>query len=253
MNGHVQRSGSGAPVLDPRGQPALHGAWPLDAAADVAQPLLDTRADASPVDLFGLMPTAQRSYPKGVELLHDDTVPPVVAMLRRGLVKVVRVSASGREYILALHPAPVLIGAAEAVIGQPLVAAVVTATTCEVDEMPTDRFLALIRARADVLWSLQQQLAWEACALRARTVEVCTLSPRERLQCTLAQFVPVGNDRLRDVRLMLPITHRELAQMVGVTAEHLSRLLHQLEDESLITRQRGWIIVRDLRQFAVTA
>ena len=223
----------------------------LKAGADAAPPRLET-PDAA-VDLFGLMPTARRSYPKGVELLQDDSTPPVVAMVRRGLVKVVRLSANGREYILALHPAPVLIGAAEAVIGQALVAAVVTATTCEVDEVPTDRFLAFIRARPDVLWSLQRQLAWEACAMRARAVEVCTLSPRERLQNTLAQFVPPDNHRLRDVQLMLPITHRELAQMVGVTAEHLSRLLHQLESDSLITRHRGWIIVRDLRQFAATA
>lgn len=205
--------------------------------------------DASIVDIFTLIPSARRSYPKGVELLHHETTPPVVGMVRQGLIKIVHFSTSGREHIVALSKAPVLIGASEAVMQCPLAAAVVTATPCLVDEVPTDRFISLIRSRTDVLWSLHRQLACEACAMRQRIVEVRTLSPREQLRRTLAQFVPHDNDRIRDVRLMLPITHRELAQMVGVTPEHLSRLLHQFETEALITRQRGWIIVRDLRRF----
>lgn len=249
MNAHTQRPGSAGAILDRQGAHTAGAVWSFEPAADTA-PLDHTRPDPSALDLFGCMPSAHRRYPKGVELLHDGAVPSVVAMLRRGLVKIVRVSTSGREYILALHPAPVLIGAAEAVINQPVAAAVVTATECEFDEVPTDRFLALIKARSDMVWSLQRELARQACAMKARVGEVCTLSPREQLQATLAQFVPPNNDRLRDVRLRVPITHRELAQMIGVTPEHLSRLLHQLESESLITRHRGWIIVRDLRQFA---
>ena len=41
---------------------------------------------------------------------------------------------------------------------------------------------------------------------------------------------------------------RDLAGLVGISPEHLSRLLRQLADEGLICRSKGWIIVTDVRK-----
>jgi CRP-like cAMP-binding protein len=41
------------------------------------------------------------------------------------------------------------------------------------------------------------------------------------------------------VQLVLPLKQHELAQVIGVTPEHLSRLFGQLEAESLIVRKAG--------------
>jgi CRP-like cAMP-binding protein len=195
-----------------------------------------------------LAPRVTRRYPRGVDLLLADVVPPVVLVLQQGLLKLVHVGAD-RDHILDLQSAPALVGAPGVVANTPLGARVTTATTCLVGEIPADQFLDSAKIRPELLWWLYQQSALELCSIRRRIAEVCASSPRQRLLRTLSLFVPrPSTQTTRDVRLHIPITRREVAQLVGVTPEYLSRLLHQLEGDTLITRRRGWIIVRDVRR-----
>ncbi len=46
-------------------------------------------------------------------------------------------------------------------------------------------------------------------------------------------------------RLQLPIPQWELARYLGVTPQYVTRLLGQLEDEGLLLRRKGWLIIAD--------
>jgi len=45
------------------------------------------------------------------------------------------------------------------------------------------------------------------------------------------------------IRFELPLRNWELAQLLGVTPEHLSRILRDLTKEGIIRRAKGWILV----------
>jgi len=47
------------------------------------------------------------------------------------------------------------------------------------------------------------------------------------------------------VNLIFPLKHKELAQMVAVTPEHLSRLLKQLERDGIIKREKGLLVMNN--------
>ena len=76
------------------------------------------------------------------------------------------------------------------------------------------------------------------------------LSAKQRLEHLLAQLIQPSEDNVQsiNVRVPLPFSHRDLASLVGITPEHLSRLFRQLADEGVIRRKKGWIIVTDLRK-----
>jgi DNA-binding HxlR family transcriptional regulator len=44
------------------------------------------------------------------------------------------------------------------------------------------------------------------------------------------------------------LKHLEIAQLIAVTSEHLSRLLNQLEQDGLLRRRKGWVIIQDPRK-----
>jgi CRP-like cAMP-binding protein len=49
------------------------------------------------------------------------------------------------------------------------------------------------------------------------------------------------------VRLKLPLKHKELAQLLGITPEHLSRVLRGMQQEGVVVREKGWIRIADAR------
>ena len=51
-------------------------------------------------------------------------------------------------------------------------------------------------------------------------------------------------DSEKQFKLRIPLKHKELAQMITITPEHLSRLLGKLEDEGFIGREKNWIIIK---------
>jgi CRP-like cAMP-binding protein len=80
--------------------------------------------------------------------------------------------------------------------------------------------------------------------------QASTLSAKQRLERLLAQLIEPseGNAQGIELRVTLPFSHRDLAGLVGITPEHLSRLLRQLTGEGLISRKKGLIVVTDLRK-----
>ncbi|RMG50973.1 MAG: helix-turn-helix domain-containing protein [Acidobacteria bacterium] len=43
----------------------------------------------------------------------------------------------------------------------------------------------------------------------------------------------------------MPIRQWELARYLGITPQYVTRLLGQLEDEGLLLRCKGWLIIAD--------
>jgi DNA-binding Lrp family transcriptional regulator len=50
------------------------------------------------------------------------------------------------------------------------------------------------------------------------------------------------------IGVRLPLKYWEIAQLVGITPEHLSRILRQLEQEGIIKRKDGRLVISDFRK-----
>jgi CRP-like cAMP-binding protein len=50
------------------------------------------------------------------------------------------------------------------------------------------------------------------------------------------------------IQLQLPLKHWELAELIAVTPEHLSRLLKKMQLEGIVQRDKGWIRIPDVRR-----
>jgi CRP-like cAMP-binding protein len=85
--------------------------------------------------------------------------------------------------------------------------------------------------------------------------QASALSARQRLERLLLELIQPLEDNVQsvDIRVPLPFSHRDLAGLVAITPEHLSRLLRQLTEEGIIRRKKGWILITDLRKLGPVA
>ena len=74
------------------------------------------------------------------------------------------------------------------------------------------------------------------------------ISLLQRLTCSVSSQVCLPDGRLR-----LPLKKKELAALLAVTPEHLSRMLHELASEGVIAVNRQWIIIRNLSDASAAA
>jgi DNA-binding transcriptional regulator YhcF (GntR family) len=48
------------------------------------------------------------------------------------------------------------------------------------------------------------------------------------------------------IKIRLPLKRREIAQMIGITPEHLSRVPKQIKQEGIIREEAGHLIIPDV-------
>jgi CRP-like cAMP-binding protein len=190
------------------------------------------------------------SYPAGVELFAQETRVADVFWLADGLVKLVRADEHGRERILGLRFPNHFIGAALIIVGHPSPITAVTVTRCRLARMAAGEFLDLLQRHRELSLEVQRMLSREVYGQFERLADLSDASRTRVLRFlkNLASVTPPVNGQ---VRLTLPIKRCELAQFLGITPEHLSRLLRQLALDGVIEVHKRWIVVPNVTRLGV--
>jgi CRP-like cAMP-binding protein len=116
-----------------------------------------------------------------------------------------------------------------------------------VRHIPAFAFRQLLKSDPATSWQVHEMLSHEVCEHAARLSELACWSSRRRLESALSALVPSERAHAKEVKLQTPLKHREIAEMIAVTPEQLSRLLKEMEEDGLLRREKGWLILRDIR------
>jgi CRP-like cAMP-binding protein len=161
----------------------------------------------------------------GQIVLEQSQHPPSVCLLRQGLVKLVHRTSEGRETLLGLRAAGWYAGAVPALMHSPCIYSVETVTPCIFSKIPAEEFAAKLRQNARMMRHFMNTLCNELIAQSAEA-QVKVGSAEQRL----AQFMSERNVQYPQLKTLdtLPLLKQmELAQLLAITPEHLSRLLHK--------------------------
>jgi CRP/FNR family transcriptional regulator len=189
--------------------------------------------------------TAPSLYLPGVQILGQGSCSSDVYLIRRGLIKLQSIDRAGRETIVGVRRTGSLVGAEAAIMRKPHLASAVTVTECCLQRFPTRQFCELIRTYPDLSWHLHQMNASELRETTAALVEVKSHTANIRLKRLVLELVPELNGAgSPNTEVRLPFKQWEIAQMLGVTPEHLSRLLRRLEKEGFLGRKGTILITR---------
>lgn len=185
--------------------------------------------------------------PPGEELFRQGSTPREVYLVEKGLVKLTHTDEEGQEMIVGLRFPGSMLGAASAIVQRPHPMSVITLMACLLRRIPLNRFLDLARTDSRLSWYLHRVHSREVYEQPGQLAEMRCLTARQRLEQLVWQMMSAaapanGN---KQIRLNLPLRYWEIAQLIGVTPEHLSRQLKQLRDEGILERDNATLIIHD--------
>jgi len=185
-------------------------------------------------------------------LFLQGNPPREVFHIERGLVKLMRLSAGGQELAVGLQSQGCLLGAASAIVKEPYPFTAITITSCALSRIPADLFLQLARTDEQFCWYLHEVHSREVHQQASQLAALKYLSARQRFERLLLQFLSSipPHEKQTSMKVRLPLKHWEIAQLIGVRPEHLSRILQQVKREGVLREEDGCMIVSDVRKLS---
>lgn len=191
--------------------------------------------------------TPSLSYPSATELFRQGSWACEVYLIDAGLVKLTRSEQDGCEIIVSLRFPGWVLGAASVIAHKPHPVSAITAASCYLRRIPGEVFTELLKKNSQLSWHLHQMHSHEVFQHVARVTQIKCLPARQRFEQFLRQLISaLGLSKSqKEIQIQLPLKHWEIAELIAVTPEHLSRMLKHMQREGVIQRKKGWIILSD--------
>ncbi|NUQ98651.1 MAG: Crp/Fnr family transcriptional regulator [Streptomyces sp.] len=215
----------------------------VDIFQDLSEREMDAIAAAAPM----------KTYAAG-EMLYIPQEPcEVLFILKRGRVRIFRVSAEGRALTCAILDPGTIFGEM-LLLGQRMYGnfaeALDDVTVCVMHRADVDRFLL---SDARVATRITEILGRRLADLEQRLSDSVFKSVPQRVATTLLTLMPRHEPSALPLmpgakHPQVPLTHEQLAALVGTSRETVTKVLHQFTDRGLIRLARGRITVLQTEQ-----
>ncbi len=186
-----------------------------------------------------------REFQRGKVILHPNSRPEMVYLIKEGRVKISRYSPDGREQILALLESGDLFGELTLIHEREPVHVEAFEDTL-ICTMPRPDFAALVERRPELMLHVIKVMAER---LRQAEDEIADLVFRDvpgRVAALLLRLGEEYGERDSDgLRLTLRLTHQDIASMVGATRETITTTLSRFRDAGLIAVDQHYIVILD--------
>jgi CRP/FNR family cyclic AMP-dependent transcriptional regulator len=185
----------------------------------------------------------ERSYPKNSVIFLEDETGDYMYVVRQGRVKVVRQLPSGKETILAFHDSGEFFGEMSLLDGGTTPASVIAVEPTTILSLSRRDFRNHL-TNPKVNEALLRMLC-QRCREAWSQVELLTLHHAEaRIRSLVHQLCQSKGEAEPDgVRIGSRLTHRELADMAGITRESASRAVSRLQKLGLLRMESGSLLV----------
>ena len=183
----------------------------------------------------------------GTALFTEGDASSRVVLMLSGRVRISTFSDEGQETILAFRGAGEVLGELAAIDGEDHMATVTVVEEGEALIVPAGKFLAVLETEPGIAVSLLRSVIGRLRNADRLRAEFAALDVTGRVARRLINLAATDGTPVEDgIRIGLQLSQRELAGWVGASREAVNKALAQLEDQGLVTRDHGALIVRDI-------
>ena len=185
-------------------------------------------------------PSTTRLYMPGMEIARQGDPCTHVYVIKSGTAKLFHCSPDGHVVTVAFLGPTSVVGSADALLGLPFTDSAVALERCVVLRLSADIFVESVLQSPDGLADLARYFAALIRTLSSRVEVLASCSAAERV---LLAIQGISADALGRITFQ----DTELAQLVGVTPQYLSRVLHGLQRRGVIWHDgRRWNVATDI-------
>ena len=175
----------------------------------------------------------ERRFPRNTTIVEEGLAGDYMYVIREGRVKVTKLSEDGREKILEFLDAGSFFGEMALLDRAPRIASVKTLKPVRLLALSRTDFLNLLRKSPDLALAVIQELC-----KRLRTVDdqASALSFQRVKDRTKGLLQRLARDPHEEGgRVTPPLTHQQMADMIGTSRETVTRVVKEL-------KQEGWLL-----------
>ncbi len=189
-----------------------------------------------------------RSYPKGAVLFVEGQPSKAVFMVCKGRVKLSTCSSEGKIVILGIAEPGDILGLSAAMVGSEYEVTAQVIERCQLSYLKTADFLSLLHSSPEACLQAARQLSRNYQTAHS---QICSLGLSDTVTDKLAKlFLDWSGNGTGDgsVRLRNTFTHEEIAEMIGVSRETVTRALRYFRENQLVTLKGPDLLIHDRRR-----
>jgi CRP-like cAMP-binding protein len=187
-------------------------------------------------------------YNRGQVIFYEGNPPLAVYCISSGAVKLYKSGKGDRRVVIRLLGPGEVTGYRALFANEPYAATAEAVEPSVVCTITKNAFEHLLRKDAETTFRIIAKLARELRVSEDELVSRTQLTARQRT----ARFLLWALENLRDAsakknHIAIPLLREEMAQVIGTTAETLSRVLREFADEKTLKVDRKTILVANPR------
>ena len=186
-------------------------------------------------------------YKKGEVILHAGDMPQGVMYLKKGYVRLNSTSEEGKELTLVIYRPGDLFPVVWTFFGQkPSIYDIDALTDCEIIRVSREELSVFIKNNPDVLGYITKHIITRfQLTLRRMTYLTFGDASAKLASILLICGNEFGESKNGFIEIMIPLTHKDISNLVGVTRETVSIELKKFEREGIIKYNKKLIVLKD--------
>lgn len=182
-------------------------------------------------------------------VLHADDYSPDVFYIKSGYVRVYRISEYGEELTLSILKPGDLFPILWEVDDAPNPYYMEAVTSVEVWRFPRDQFLNFVKDNPDLFYDLTSKLITRFGGMLSRMEYLITSRAYNKVAATLFTCAKrFGVTKEDQVIVDVPLTHKDIATLVGITRETTCLEMKKLERKGLISHLGRLLVIKDMKK-----
>ncbi len=187
----------------------------------------------------------ERTFSRDQIIFGEEEAGQYMYVIKRGLVKVWKMTEDGREQILAVHGAGQSFGELSLIDGKSTPASVTAINSTTIYSMSKTDFVNWIVANHAIFMKIVESLCDQIRTSWSRLHALTMLSTERKILYVLSELSSKHGIRTREGTLInLRLKHKDLANMVVASRETVTRFLTQFQKEGLIAVKDGQITIK---------
>src|SRR5690348_3401272 len=185
------------------------------------------------------------TYPAGATLFSEGQMPRGGFLLCGGRAKLFTTSPEGRILIFRIAEAGEFLGLSALVLNTPYPASAETVGPCNINFIDRRDFVRLIRSQNEASMNAAGCLGQEYRSVHQdiQNIVMAESSEGKLARLMISWCSKQVNGQAGNVRIRCPLTHEEIAQMIGSSRETVTRLLGTFRKRQLIDWEGSILVI----------
>jgi len=177
-------------------------------------------------------------FSKGQLMLREEDIPQALHIVANGLVRIYKISPSGREFTIDVLSKGEIFGGMSLISGFTYSSGAQSMEEVDVVAIPKEPFLAFASRNPEITARITRLENVRKGTLFTKLIELVTDKAEQRVSKVL-------NELITKYGSTLSLTHKDIAEMSGTTSETVTRIMTNLKNRGAIRLSRGKVQIID--------